>query len=454
MIPDATMTTPHALQPVYATPRPNFPITLHRGRIALEDKTRSRRGPGRIRMALSADTRIDFRLTAPGAPVAPDQWSDDARIQVRAVGASAPMLVANVEWQWKKGSMPTARYSGVIQGGLSSGEPTGLSRAVAHIFNLPVYLGAAVEDPGGRVRAVRAELVGGGWRATIDALPTASDTVSRLRESGGHAITHVLELRREDGAAFDSDSLMDAAGVVGYTLALARGAWTFPHLLVGYSGGHQQVWREWGNRKLDPWDGRLTWWDHRPRDADAALAEVFRGIWPIWQDPGRQSVLRMVIGLLVEASSSIATDARLVLAQAGLELMTWQMLVNEGPSAKLSGNAAKDLRKLLRACHVSDAIPPTLVAAAGDPLLGSPGDGPEFVTWTRNRVAHPPHYGGPGPHGIVSSDAMVGAWRLALNYLHMVVLKWIGYGGSAIDAVDLQTRQVPWIAASSSTGAE
>ncbi len=71
------MTTPHALQPVYATPRPNFPITLHRGRIALEDKTRSRRGPGRIRMALSADTRIDFRLTAPGAPVAPDQWSDE-----------------------------------------------------------------------------------------------------------------------------------------------------------------------------------------------------------------------------------------------------------------------------------------------------------------------------------------------------------------------------------------
>jgi hypothetical protein len=184
-------------------------------------------------------------------------------------------------------------------------------------------------------------------------------------------------------------------------------------------------------------------------DSGSALADVFAGLWLIWPDPAHQSVLRIVLALLVEASSEISTEGRLVLAQAGLELMAWQRLVAEGTRTSLSGTAAGRIRDLLAVCGVPAELPSSMEAAAAALIPkarsgGQPSDGPEFVVRVRNRIVHPPDEGTKRPHAVLPGDAIGGAWRLALAYLQLAILNWIGYEGWAISPVDLVTEEVPW----------
>jgi hypothetical protein len=90
--------------------------------------------------------------------------------------------------------------------------------------------------------------------------------------------------------------------------------------------------------------------------------------------------------------------------------MAWQRLVNQGSAASLSGSAAQHVRDLLALCHIPATIPPSLAAAAADPLLASPHDGPEFMVRVRNKIAHPPHKGRKGPHNLLSSEAVEPPW--------------------------------------------
>jgi hypothetical protein len=71
---------------------------------------------------------------------------------------------------------------------------------------------------GGGIRLARVVMSGGGWPVTMDAGPEINGLIGSLRRVGGHAVTHVAELEREDGSAFDSDQLTEAINVLGYLL--------------------------------------------------------------------------------------------------------------------------------------------------------------------------------------------------------------------------------------------
>jgi hypothetical protein len=390
-------------------------------------------------MVLAAQTRIEFSLQTNGPPVLPEEWAEDAEVQAPGLAAAAPMWLTNVVTRIS-GSQWTSHYTGLLRGPMSTGTGSRLDRAVAHIFNLQKFFGSSVTDPTGGLRAARADLRGGGWAVALESLATANESIRGLRASGGHALTHVAQLRRDDSSPFDADELREASTVLGYTLTLARGAWTFPHLLVGYSAGADPVWREWDNPKLDRWAPRLAWWDYRRLDSGTALADVFAGLWRVWRDPARQSVLRVVLALLVEASSEISTEGRVVLAQAGLELMAWQRLVAEVRRTRLSGSTERDIRDLLAVSGVPAELPGSLEAAAAalSPNArsgGAPSDGPEFVVRVRNRAVHPAAKGTKRPHAVLPGDAVSGAWRLALAYLQLAILNWIGYEGWAVSPV-------------------
>lgn len=53
-------------------------------------------------------------------------------------------------------------------------------------------------------------------------------------------------------------------------------------------------------------------------------------------------------------------------------------------------------------------------------------DGPAAVVWVRNRLIHPPKR---ARDGWPSSDVITDAWRLALEYLELCVLRLLDYRG-------------------------
>lgn len=428
---------PRALEPSYTTPRPNAPLKLFRGTVVLSDPPRGRRGRDGVDMVLTANPRIGFHVSAAGPLLQPEDFSDDAEVVLPSLHGAAKMFVDHVQVR----SMGRVSYGGLVRGALTVGDGTDLRSAVVHLFNFPNYLGDAVADPSGGVRRARTVLRGGGWQITIDAVPEIAILIRSLRARAGHGITHVAKFERIDAGAFDSIALIEAVNVLGYTLTLARGAWTFPALVVGLTSSGLGRWEECGDRRLDPWDGRLRWFDS---DAPECLPTVFAGMWPLWLDPQRQSVLRVATGFLVEASSGISVESRIVLAQAALELLAWQRLVNEGKWSRKqfkSATAAEKIRGLLRACHVDASLPATTAGLASTPGLGSPSDGPSFTVNVRNRVAHPPRT---GPHVLLPSSVIVGAWRVALGYHQLALLHWLNFHGMVISPVDLVSRRVPW----------
>jgi hypothetical protein len=426
-----------AIRPAYETPRPNSAVRLARGTMVLRDTSHEIRGRGGIDMVLAGNPRIAFRLTTSGPPVRLEDFSDDVELIAPSLSAAARVFVDNVEIR----SSGRIVFAGLVRGALVVGDGRNLARATAGVFNFPRYLGEAISDPGGGMRLARVVMSGGGWRVRMDAVPEINGLIRSLRRVGGHAVTHVAELEREDGSAFDSDQLTEAINVLGYLLSFARGAWTFPALILGYGARGAVEWQEWGDRRLDPWVARMRWFD---ADAPESLESVFAQIWPRWRNAREQSVLRVAIGFLVEATSGLSVESRIVLTQAALELLAWQRLVNEGTWSRTRfevSSAADQVRGLLAACRISPSMPAIIASLSRTPGLGSPSDGPGFTVAVRNRVAHPPRS---GPHVLLPSNVVVAAWRLALEYHQLAVLNWLDYRGVAVSPVDLTSRPVPW----------
>jgi hypothetical protein len=277
-------------------------------------------------------------------------------------------------------------------------------------------------------------LVGGGWKVTIDAVEGANRLVTALRRDGGYAITHVAEITREDGSRFDAPALLDALYVLGYALTFARSAWSFPALVGGYGLVAEPQWLEWGSPRLEGWVGRLTWYAHNHPEP---LARVFAGLWRRWLDPACQSVLRVALAFDVEANGEVSPESRLVLSQAALELLAWQRLVNEGRLSSTKFNelsAAEQVSQLLTVSLIDPGLPSAAASLASATSIGSPVDGPAAVIAIRKRIAHPPRS---SRHTLLPSDVVVTGWRLALTYIHLVLLRWFDYTGQFISAVDL-----------------
>lgn len=115
----------------------------------------------------------------------------------------------------------------------------------------------------------------------------------------------------------------------------------------------------------------------------------------------------------------------------GFAYLSWVTYVLSGMRSagdhRQNHHAAQNLRDLLARAAIDPAIPAELTvlhqwAADSQPEIG---DGPEAITWARNRLAHPKDPGEPYRlEGFLSE-----AWLLALHYAELLLLHELGYHG-------------------------
>jgi hypothetical protein len=294
------------------------------------------------------------------------------------------------------------------------------------------------------------ELPAGDWHLTLRSHPGLHDAIGKL-PTEGYAFTHAGVLSKADGSSFGGKDAATQLNGVQRVLSFARGFWCSPLLASGFTRGGDRVFEEWGTPRLDRWRPVESWFTRkRPESLQAVVHTFLRR----WDDPFGRDVLRHVVAYWLTSNSTESLEVRIAMAQAGLELMAWVILVADPATKQLSPSAfrystsAEDkVERLLTRAKISRTIPRSLTALKRAAKKEGWSNGPQAITRLRNRVTHPRQKDGAfGPRGAVWIDT----WMLTTWYLELVILHWIDYRDEYSNRLDrsrteFDTKPVPWV---------
>lgn len=395
-------------------------------------------------MSFLPSPQVRFALSV-AKGVGPSIGLDGEAIELPEVGCSAS---ATVLWAHHT-SAGRRKAEGIVCGSLVAGPRTPAESVRFHIVNLAPFVGTAVQahtraDGGLHIWWGRAEMRFGPWVAVMDAPPDASRRWDEARAAKGYAITHVGELRRQDGTEFTFEDSATAFEFLHWALSFANGARCDCVLRRGLSAAGETAWDEWGVGQVAPAASRHRWITDRPLGPSFTFA---RGLYALWGDPQTREWLRLAIGLYTAANCESVREIGLITGQITLELLVSALL--ERPSVTLPSHAYQRLRMLLNHCGIPLEVPPELrdIHKTFPPV--NPVDGPEAVTRIRNRLAHPTEENRRKLRQVIGNGTYEAA-QLTLWYIEMVLLHEFGYTGHHWNRTKAPQRagakeRVPWV---------
>ncbi len=312
----------------------------------------------------------------------------------------------------------------INEASLKSGES--LTRVAVHWVNLSSIWPAEVirvRSPEGEINCWAVEAAG--WHLSLASRQDIAETLNTLKRPSKFAITQVGELRRVDNSSFEADDAAHALFGLQMALSLALGRWVPPALPVGYAADGNRVWEHWAAWRCDSFAGYPSWWDDQNGND---LKDFVRVFMEAWFDPGRQDSLRHLAHHVIASNHMSTTpEARIMLAEAGMEYFSWvKYVIMGGRSRRAHKNSAQQhLGELLNAANIPAGIPAELPALEQFGAEEGVTDGPTLVTRVRNRLVHPKDAG--EPYRI--RNLVFEAWLLSMHYSELLLLHELGYRG-------------------------
>jgi hypothetical protein len=338
---------------------------------------------------------------------------------------------------------------GSIDGPFIVGNPAPTSVVKFHVPNFPNYVGATTMY-GTDVSASRLTAETDRWHVDLDGVSRSFDLYSSLEKQGGFAITNVGSVMRTDGKAIKFKEVEPLATALYWWLSFLRSERTGPILLSGEHDG-ETVWEIWRSPTISPWMGRQTWMPvplvDNPSDEPNSTSPILNEIIETFKDQDAFRVLIRAISWYTQSVENGYLETIVILAQAGLELMSWLKLVDEvgiGDESFKNWNAADQLRLALSYAKISPVIPSTssgLFAAAKKTSKQEAVDGPGAITAIRNGVIHPKLISRFGDIEVMHEGAL-----LATRYLELLLLNRCKYFGEVRNRANWPEGDmpVPW----------
>jgi hypothetical protein len=411
-------------------------IVLHSGAVTVHHAQRSVPTTGRIWLDLqrSLDIRWEVDTSLNLADL------NDVDLELTRPGIGPVRLAAGTT---RSGGAGYVRH-------VSMGDNEPIDHIFVHWFNLPGFLPADPLSTATGTYGGRWTFEAHGWRLTLDCRPDLTSAVETARQLGQDVHTHTGKLERTNGAftAHEAQTVLEALQLA---LSFALGRWVPPALPVGLNSKGECVWEEWASYRCSPNETLLQWWDTMRADDLHDMCAAFLDHWfhPALQAPLRHAVMHAVSS----SCDQTTTEARVMLAQAGIEYLAWVTNVLEG-SAKRNNYervyAEDKVAGMLTRAGIPPEIPPALQALSAL----APADkqtGPKAITWLRNRLVHPKDAA--EPYRI--EGALWSCWLLSLGYLDLLVLHRLGYQGSYLPRLPgvwaHDSIPVPWAGTASDT---
>jgi hypothetical protein len=431
------------LKLIYPFNEPGQPIPLYRGDIgglAVNDVS------GGVEFRCTPEPLIEW-IVDPGTSPQFANRQDEIPLVLHQSGGDIelPGYVRGIDGGWSNGAT-------------FGGDNTPLSQMIAHWFNLPNWhgpelLGTTTEAGEHRCWHGRWVLEADGWSITLDVRPDHSAVWRDLHKSSIYVMTHVMEIRRADGASFTASDAEPVLAAMHVGISFALGRWAAPMLPVGLDGSGGIVWEEWKASLCDPARSPSPgWWYEQDQ---VALAGFLKLVISAFSDPGRKERIWMQMVLAIMATSAPGfVEQRIMLGFSGLEHLMWQNLVLAGMFTEdgyRKAHAGDKLREVLSAAEIPAGIDSSLHPAIANLAAqkkkdGMNMDGAEAVAWTRNRLAHPKA----GKQEIYQHTGLLAeVWLLLRHYLVLLILNSLGYQNSYRDLRKLKgwasnTGTVPW----------
>lgn len=329
-----------------------------------------------------------------------------------------------------------------------------ISSVIFHLFNFPDFHGPdsyifkyGTPPLQGAKVCGRTVFQADGWTITIAATDKTDELCKMLDREGGYVITHVGEIRRQDGSAFTNKELNLLVSCLHSFLSFVLGRWAGIALPVGFDKTGERVSEEWGLplADADGWHGSNSWFGIRNSEL---LTETFPGYYSLWKSELWRTTLWKATYWYVLANNS-NTDAGIILAQTALELLAWtycvedRKMVSPGPFDKLP--AADKFRILASTLNIPLTLPSHLKALnIPRPGIGPWKDAMDAITGIRNNLVH--------PHSKfeLQDGASYEAEMLSLWYLDLVLLRLCGHTGKYANRLAPPPRyagtveNVPW----------
>jgi hypothetical protein len=384
-------------------------------------------------------------------------WRIEDRSVVGAAGDPVTLVLRRLDGDAPLTGVWRSRHDGWSNGTAIGKADAPLKRIVTHWFNLPNFHGPIALTRSSEVDdrwLGRWEMELGGWKLTLDVRPDHARVWSDLHEAHIYVMTHVMEIRRADGAAFtaaDAESVLSALHV-GVSFALGR--WAAPMLPVGEDNTGKVVWEDWHPGHCDP--ARKSspgWWHEQQR---TSLTDFLGGVIAAFADPGRLPALRLQLMFGIAAMNDRGfVEQRVMMGIAGLEHIMWQTLVLEGGMSEgqyRDQDAHEKLRRVLTDAHIPTDIDAELLPitarfiAEEKQRQGKVLDGPDVVTQIRNRLVHPRG----AQERVYRLEGLVAeVWLLTRHYLVLLILHSLRYHGSYRDLRKTrgwvgEVGNVPW----------
>ena len=228
------------ISPIYSQVRPNTSINLGELEVEFSVKEATVRTQANAEMHFIPDTRLT--LSIPSEHIAADV----------GIGISESLrdnLTLNLP---RRGSQITAFYISAnssravlvpTQSPITVRNSPGaaLTRAVVHLFNVPEFFG--IDDYVLQTRTPQKEkfsrcgrvyLRANGWKVTLAATAGTQMLSRALEVQGGYAITHLAEIKKDDGSTFSADDLTGMLECLHYFISFALGRWSGLAFPVAY----------------------------------------------------------------------------------------------------------------------------------------------------------------------------------------------------------------------------
>jgi hypothetical protein len=422
------------LRPVYPFGAPGEPVELYSGDIAVGWAGAH---PGRIFADMAGDLQVRWHLT--DSDVLFDFGEVNLDLQLADVGPTTVPARLN-----------SRSGAGEIMDATIGSSDAMCERVIAHFTNLPSIF------PWG---AGRWRVSGAGWELTLEGRLDHSKVYSEVTKSLNFVVTHVGELRRANGRSFPASKANRALEAFQVALSCALGRYIAPVAPVGFDAAVRRVWEQWASWRCDPVSGYLPWWHHNDGEDLQAFVKLFMAAWLNREE--HNVTWHLARHLIAAQHRGTTLEAKIMLVHAALEYLAWVTYVLSGNrSRKKYGDATAEdhLRELLQAASIPTKIPSDLVAMQKrarairraerkkqptQPRKPLP-DGPQVLTWLRNRLVHPKDAG--EPYRI--EDLVSDAWRLVTEYGELLLLHRIGYKGKYRPKTDngewVESVPVPW----------
>jgi hypothetical protein len=407
-----------AIEPMFPPGELGDAVTIYEGSLSINGCE----GSGRIDCRLMPRPSLAWRFTG------------SAKLPLGPVTMTLPFSGDDVLVDGECNGNDPDGASGTIPGVDLGRRGAELDRVVVNWLNVPQLRSpGSIYDPVSRRRfAGRWTALAGDWRLTLDARPDHRDLWRRARDAGSIVTTHVMEIRRDDGATFAADDVEPVLDALQLGLSFALGRMVSPILPTGLDPSGNRVWCQWSPRHCTAGaPGALRWWFEQ---REWELAEFLNQLVTRFADPEQRFSLRFLLTSAVLSAAGGFVEQRVMTAFAAIEHFAWTRLVATGESTRQEydqlGSAGGRLAAVLTRAGIPCDIDRRELPALHDADTWLPPEvprtGPGVAAWVRNKIVHPTSQG----DVVYRHDKLLQqTWFLANHYLVLLILHDLGYRG-------------------------